>query len=104
MTIEELLNNEALMKDLASSQTLEEAQDKLDENDVNVDYNDLVTAFEYASKNVDGDLSEEDLENVSGGAARVASVVTVCKVAPTLRLPKLKSGKSPELRGPIVKC
>lgn len=77
MKLEELLADDAFMDDLVNSKTYEEAQEKLDEKDVDITVEELKNLYDLAQKQENGEaLSEEDLEKVEGGMLFVRALPT----------------------------
>lgn len=70
--IKELMSNEAFVKDLFESESYEAAQDKFKAEGVDVSIDELKTAVTLLKKKADGELNDEDLEDISGGSGLIA--------------------------------
>ncbi len=83
--VEKLFNDEAFVKDLFSSETLVEMQEKLNANGLELSLDETKTFMEEIAKVVEGkndELSEEDLDDVSGGfAVTTAILIAAAKIA-----------------------
>lgn len=65
--IKEIFANEDFVKDLFESKSYEEAQAKLADKDIDMSIDELKQTFNLIQKKVDGELSDQDLEDVAGG-------------------------------------
>lgn len=90
MDIQSLFSNEKFVKELLTKQTAEEAQDFICENGYNISLEEVKMigeglrrlssgelSLDYLNKAVNGELSEDELEDVAGGFA----LSTLCVVA-----------------------
>ena len=85
--IKEVFSDEAFVKELFSKETPEEVQAMLEDKDIELSIDEIVKLKELLEKKVenpDAELSDEDLEDVSGGCLGVAVIASfvVCFGAP----------------------
>ncbi len=67
--LKEYLSDENKAKELLALETAEELRSKCAENGIDISIADIEKIKALAAKREDGELSEEDLENVAGGIA-----------------------------------
>ena len=85
--IKEVFADEAFVKELLSTETPEEVQELLEDKDIEMSIGEIEKAKEMILKKLedpDAELSDEDLEDVSGGCLGVAVIASfvVCIGAP----------------------
>ena len=85
--IKEVFADEAFVKELLSTETPEEVQAMLEDKDIEVSIAEIVKLRELLEKKAEdpnAELSDEDLEDVSGGCLGVAVIASfvVCIGAP----------------------
>jgi lactobin A/cerein 7B family class IIb bacteriocin len=85
--IKEVFSDEAFVKELLSKETPEEVQAMLEDKDIEVSIAEIVKLRELLEKKAEdpnAELSDEDLEDVSGGCLGVAVIASfvVCFGAP----------------------
>ena len=85
--IKEVFADEAFVKELLSKETPEEVQAMLEDKDIEVSIAEIVKLRELLEKKAEdpnAELSDEDLEDVSGGCLGVAVIASfvVCFGAP----------------------
>ena len=77
--IKEVFSDEAFVKELVSKETPEEVQALLEDKDIEMSVAEIVKLREMVIKkmeNPDAELSDEDLEDVSGGCLGVAVIAS----------------------------
>lgn len=68
-TVKEVLSNQEVAEEFFSKETPEEAQAFLQEKGVEISLDEIKEIGAALEKMQDGELSEDDLENVAGGGA-----------------------------------
>lgn len=66
--LQEALQDQKFVEELFALETPEEAKAKLQEKGVEITVEELKAVMAYVSKSASGELSEDDLEDVAGGA------------------------------------
>ena len=82
--IKEVFSDEAFVKELLSTETPEEVQAMLEDNDIEVSIAEIVKLREMIIKkaeNPDAELSDEDLEDVAGGCLWIAIPIAIGIIA-----------------------
>lgn len=74
--IKEVFSDEAFVNSLANLDTAEEVQAALKEKNVDLSIDDIVKIQKTLASQESGELSEDDMENVAGGFAITAGVVS----------------------------
>ena len=77
--IKEVFSDEAFVKELVSKETPEEVQALLEDKDIEMSVAEIAKLREMVIKkmeNPDAELSDEDLEDVSGGCLGVAVIAS----------------------------
>ncbi len=78
--IKELFSDEQFVKELFALETPEEVQAVLADNDVEISVEEILKIRELLIKKENGELSDEDLEEVSGGLVQVITHATIVLV------------------------
>jgi len=77
--IKEVFSDEAFVKELVSKETPEEVQALLEDKDIEMSVSEIVKLRELLEKKAEdpnAELSDEDLEDVSGGCLGVAVIAS----------------------------
>lgn len=69
--IKEVFSDEAFVNELISQDSYEKVQDMLAEKDIDLSVEEIKKLVELMEKHPDGQLTEEELESISGGVTPV---------------------------------
>ncbi len=79
--IKEILSDEAYVKELFSLETPEEVQQSLEGKDIELSIEEIMHIKDLLEKKLNGELSDEDLENVVGGEVGMFLVAIATVIA-----------------------
>ena len=74
--IKEIFSDEAFLKSLAEMETAEEVQAALKEKGLDLSIDDILKIQKTLTSQENGELSEDEMENVAGGFAITAGIVS----------------------------
>ena len=75
--IKEVFSNEKFVKSLMELNTPEEVQKALSEKDIDLSVDEIKKIAELLQKKANGELTDEDLENVAGGSISLGIVIGI---------------------------
>ena len=78
--INEIFSDEAFLKSLSEMETAEEVQAALKEKGLDLSIDDILKIQKTLTSQENGELSEDEMENVAGGFAITAGIVSAIDV------------------------
>ena len=79
--IEEVFSDEGFVKSLMELETPEEAQKALAEKDIDLSVNEIETISKMPQKKAEGELTDDELEDVAGGAIQLLVAIIGTAIA-----------------------